>query len=236
MRTFVGTSGYAYKEWKGRFYPEKLPANQMLRYYGEHFRTVEINNTFYRMPSADLITRWGEQVPDGFAFALKASRRITHSRRLQEVDESVSRLFDAAGRLNGKLGPVLFQLPPHFAKDLERLEIFVGNLPAERKVAMEFRHLSWFDDAVYDILRSRNVALCIADGKLKGGEPPFVATADWGYLRLRRAYYENDALKRWAGTIGDQDWEKTFVFFKHEDEALGPELAARFVETLGGTS
>jgi uncharacterized protein YecE (DUF72 family) len=236
MKAFLGTSGYAYKEWKGRFYPEKLPANQMLRHYGEQLNSVETNNTFYRMPSADLVAGWGEQVPDGFSFAIKASRRITHSRRLKDCEDPVTHLFEAASKLNEKLGPVLFQLPPHFKKDAERLGTFLASLPPGRKVALEFRHLSWFDDEIYDLLRSSNAALCVADGELKGGEAPFAATADWGYLRLRRVQYEGDALKRWAGTVGDQGWKEAYVFFKHEDEAVGPELAARFIDTLGKSS
>jgi len=232
MEAYVGTSGYAYKEWKGKFYPDDLPADQMLRHYAERLRTVEINNTFYRMPAESVLDRWNAQVPDGFSFVLKAPRRITHMGRLKDVGDPVGFFLERANRLEGKLGPLLFQLPPYFKKDIERLEAFVALLPEGRRVAVEFRHLSWFDDAVYEILRSANIALCMADGELKGGAPPFVATADWGYLRLRRVEYDDGALAGWANTILKQSWNEVYVFFKHEDDAAGPAMAARFAEML----
>ncbi len=232
MEAYVGTSGYAYKEWKGKFYPDDLPADQMLRHYAERLRTVEINNTFYRMPAESVLDRWNAQVPDGFSFVLKAPRRITHMGRLKDVGDPVGFFLERANRLAGKLGPLLFQLPPYFKKDIERLEAFTGLLPEGRRVAVEFRHLSWFDDAVYEILRSANVALCVADGELKGGAPPFVATADWGYLRLRRVEYDDGALAVLANTILKQSWSEVYVFFKHEDDAAGPAMAARFTEML----
>ncbi len=210
MEAYVGTSGYAYKEWKGKFYPDDLPSDQMLRHYAERLRTVEINNTFYRMPAESVLDRWNAQVPDGFLFVLKAPRRITHMGRLKDVGDPVGFFLERA----------------------KRLEAFTGLLPEGRRVAVEFRHLSWFDDAVYEILRSANVALCVADGELKGGAPPFVATADWGYLRLRRVEYDDGALAVWANTILKQSWSEVYVFFKHEDDAAGPAMAARFTEML----
>jgi len=232
MRAWVGTSGYSYSEWKGSFYPEDLPAQRMLRYYSERFRAVEINNTFYRMPTAKLLSQWSGQVPDGFHFALKAPRRITHIQRLKEADQLVAFLFETVRELGHKLGPVLFQLPPFLRQDLPRLEAFLTRLPEGERVAIEFRHRSWFEDRVYQALQSRDVALCVADGELEG-EVPLVSTASWGYLRLRRVEYQDQALNGWADRIKSQRWDEVFVFFKHEDEATGPKLAARFVDLFG---
>jgi len=235
MRTLVGTSGYSYKEWKGKFYPDDLPAKDMLRFYAGRFDTVEINNTFYRMPSSSLLAQWSSQVPDGFSFAIKASRRITHQSRLNDTTETVGYLLDATAQLEAKRGPLLFQLPPNFRLDLERLESFLAGLPEDGPpVAMEFRHPSWFSDEVYAALRARDVALCISDGELDG-EPPFVSTASWGYLRLRGVEYDGDELAGWAARIRGQDWSRAWVFFKHEDEATGPLLAERFRELFGDT-
>ena len=232
MKLLVGTSGYSYKEWKGPFYPEDLPNDRMLAYYGERFRTVEINNTFYRMPSAGVLEKWGSQVPGAFSFVLKASRRITHLGRLNNVEDSVGYLFDKAAALGEKLGPILFQLPPYMRCDVPRLESFLALLPAGRRVALEFRHPSWWDDGVYEALRSRNVALCTSDGELKE-DVPFVSTADWGYLRLRGVEYSDEALATWAQRIRDQPWTEAYVFFKHEEAGTGPALAGRFDEIFG---
>jgi len=232
MNLFVGTSGYSYKEWKGSFYPEDLPAKQMLHYYGERFRTVEINNTFYRMPSESLLKNWANEVPAGFAFVLKAPQRITHKQRLKESEDSVAYLFKVAAALEDRLGPVLFQLPPFLRKDLPRLSDFLKTLPPERRVAFEFRHASWFDDEVYAVLRGHGAAMCIAEaeGDL---EVPFVATAPWGYVRLRRPDYGDPELISWGRRIREQSWQDAFVFFKHEDEGMGLKFAARFLELSG---
>ena len=233
MRVLVGTSGYAYKEWKGPFYPADLPDERMLEYYGRHLRAVEINNTFYRMPSSQVVEHWAESVPQGFAFSIKASRRITHMGRLKNVADSVSYLFDKTALLGDKLGCVLFQLPPFLEQDLPRLNGFLDLLPDGPRVALEFRHGSWFDEPVYEALRARNVALCLGDEALKHGSPvPFVPTADWGYLRLRELEYDVATLRRWARRVADQAWDRAFVFFKHEDAGAGPKLAARFIELL----
>jgi uncharacterized protein YecE (DUF72 family) len=232
MEILVGTSGYSYKEWKGSFYPEKLADKQMLRYYGEQFNTVEINNTFYRMPKAAVLENWAAEVPEEFRFVLKASQRITHVQRLKECDSSVSYLLETAGALKERLGALLFQLPPNLKKDVARLRAFLALVPSVRRAALEFRHESWFDDEVYQVLRDHNVALCIAesDEELK---VPFVATADWGYLRLRRAEYTDEDLRDWARRVQEQDWRDVFVFFKHEEEGRGPALAKRFGECIG---
>lgn len=229
MNLLVGTSGYSYKEWKGNFYPTDLPAKQMLRYYGERFRTVEINNTFYRMPSESVLTNWAKEVPAGFAFVLKASQRITHQQKLKDAGDSVAYLLRVSAALGERLGPLLFQLPPFLRKDLPRLQEFLALLPKERRAAFEFRHQSWFDDEVFDVLRGHGAALCIAEaeGDL---QVPFVATAPWGYLRLRRPDYGDQELRDWAKRAKDQDWSDAFVFFKHEDEGKGPQMAARFLE------
>lgn len=229
MNLYVGTSGFAYKAWKGSFYPADLPDKRMLRYYGEHFRAVEINNTFYRMPSVPLLQAWADEVPADFRFVLKASQRITHQHRLLDADEDVGFLLDVAATLQQRLGAVLLQLPPNLKKDAGRLDAFLALLPPQHRAALEFRHPSWFDDEVFALLHAHRAALCIADaeGML---EVPFVATADWGYLRLRRPDYGDAALKAWAKQVQEQDWQDAFVFFKHEDAGKGPQLATRFLE------
>ena len=237
MNISVGTSGYAYKEWKGTFYPADLPADGMLKYYGERFRAVEINNTFYRMPNEKVLLGWAAEVPDGFTFVLKASQRITHRKRLKEAGEELSYFLKTANVLGPKLGPTLFQLPPNLKKDLPRLVDFLALVPHTWRAALEFRHASWLDDEVFEALRKHNAALCIADTDPEEGdaEPltiPTVATADWGYLRLRRAAYVKGDLQRWATTIGAQPWKDAFVFFKHEEAGAGPKLAAEFTALL----
>jgi len=229
VRVWTGTSGYSYPEWKGNFYPEKMAAKDMLRFYAERFPTVEINNTFYRMPKDALLQGWAEQVPEDFAFVIKASKRITHDMRLKECGELLGYLYRVTSTLGSRLGPLLFQLPPNFKKDVPRLKAFFDAMPDRRRVAVEFRHASWFDDEVFDALRAQGAALCVAD---TGEEPaaPLVATADWGYLRLRRENFSDDDLRDWARRIREQPWTSAFVFLKHEEEGKGPKLAARLME------
>ena len=229
MRILVGTSGYSYKEWKGSFYPEKLAARAMLGYYAERFDTVEINNTFYRMPTESMLSGWAEQVPDRFAFVLKAPRRITHDRKLANVSDEMGYLMRTASTLGAKLGPLLFQLPPFFRKDLARLEEFLALVPADRSVALEFRHASWFDDSLFELLRARGAALCLAEADSEL-EVPFVSTTDWGYVRLRKQDYGDPELLDWKKRITEQPWKQAFVFFKHEEAGKGPQMAKRFVE------
>jgi uncharacterized protein YecE (DUF72 family) len=228
----IGTSGYSYAEWKGNFYPEKFAAKDMLRYYAERFPTVEINNTFYRMPKEDLLNGWAAQVPASFSFVIKAPQRITHIKRLQNVAEDVAHLFGMLATLGERLGPVLFQLPPNFRKDAPRLQGFLAALPEGHRVAIEFRHASWFDDEVFAALRERQVALCVAD---TGEEPvvPLVATAGWGYLRLRREDFSESDLREWARRILEQPWGDAYVFMKHEDAGKGPQFAAQLMALLG---
>jgi len=231
-RVRVGTSGFSYAEWKGTFYPEKMPARDMLRYYAERFPTVEIDNTFYRMPKAELLRGWAEQVPESFTFVIKASRRITHYRRLKDCGELLGYLYGATSTLGPRLGPLLFQLPPNLRKDVPRLATFLDAMPDPRRVAIEFRHASWFDDEVFELLRGRRAALCVAD---TGEEPaaPLVATTDWGYLRLRREEFSDADLEDWARRIREQPWGDAYVFLKHEEEGKGPRLAARLMEFCG---
>ncbi len=229
VRVLTGTSGYSYAEWKGNFYPEKLPAKEMLHFYAQRFPTVEINNTFYRIPTESVLRGWAEQVPESFSFVIKAPKRITHDQRLKECGDLLAYLFNVTSTLGERLGPLLFQLPPNFKKDVPRLKAFFEAMPERRRVAVEFRNASWFDDEVYDFLRAQRAALCVAD---TGEEPvvPLVATADWGYLRLRREDFSDAELREWAKKIREQPWTDAYVFLKHEEEGKGPKLAARLME------
>ncbi len=219
MRVLIGTSGYSYPAWKGHFYPEDLPAKKFLPYYAERFPTVEINNTFYRMPTAKLLETWAAEVPDGFTFAIKAPQRITHQKRLKECDDTVAALLAAVELLAEKQGPILFQLPPNLKKDVPRLQAFLAAMPRRCRAAFEFRHESWLGDDTYEVLRAADAALCIAD--TEDLSTPVVATAKWGYLRLRREDYVESDIRKWGERISAQNWDDAFVYFKHEDEAKG---------------
>ena len=226
----VGTSGYNYPEWRGRFYPEKLAAAGMLAYYAARFATVEINATFYRMPAPKAVAGWAAATPAGFVFTLKAPQRITHMRRLRDIDEPLRLFCDAARQLGEKLGPLLFQLPPSFRKDTDRLRDVLVDVPPDLRCAFEFRHASWFGDDVYDALRSRDAALCVAD--TENGSTPDEATASWGYYRLRNVDYSDAQLSRWAGALTRPGRGDVFCYFKHEDTGTGPALAERLVREL----
>lgn len=230
---YVGTSGFSYPTWRGHFYPPKWPVHEMLSFYGTRFRAVEINNSFYRAPSASVLKDWARQVPADFRFVLKAPQQITHMQRLKGSEQSLSSLFEAAETLKKRLGSVLFQLPPNFQKDVPRLREFLTLLKSRCRATMEFRHPSWFDDEVFGLLRDHQTGFCIADAE-DDLDVPFVATADWGYLRLRRPNYSDSALKTWVARIKKQTWNDCFVFFKHEDTAMGPKLAARLLDVLAG--
>ena len=229
----VGTSGYNYPEWRGHFYPETLPARAMLGFYAERFPTVEINYTFYRTPTEKLLVGWAAATPDGFVFTLKAPRRLTHDRRLRDVDEPLRFFCNTAGALGARLGPLFFQLPPTFQKQTDRLADLLAMLPPRVRCAFEFRHASWFADDVYDLLRRRDAALCIAD--TEDGTTPDVATASWGYLRLRDAGYPDAELDGWMETIGRHGWKDAYVYFKHEGTASGPALATRWLTRFPAT-
>ena len=228
-RLWTGTSGFSYKEWKGSFYPEKLPANRMLEYYSRRLRSVEINNTFYRLPRAEMLEKWASQVPEDFSFVLKASRRITHMARLKDAGDPLEYLTrTAVGALGDRLGPILFQLPPYLRVDVARLTDFLAIVPEDVRAAFEFRHESWFVDDVYQALADHGAALVTAD--TGEGEAPVVETASFGYARLRRPGYGEADLADWAATLCRPAWSDVFVFFKHEDEGAGPRMAAGFRE------
>ena len=233
MRVIAGTSGFSYKEWKGTFYPADLPAAKMLPFYASQFASVEINNTFYRMPTEAAIAKWASEVPEGFTFVLKAPQRITHVKRLAGVENEVRYFVDVASALGPKLGPLLFQLPPNLKKDTERLHDFLSMIPRERRVALEVRHDSWLDEDVYATLREHDAALCLSDtDEVIDPDALIVRTASWGYLRLRRSEYPGDSLTEWARRVEAQEWSDAYVFFKHEDEGKGPLFATRFVAAL----
>jgi len=228
----VGTSGFAFKEWKGPFYPEKLPDKDMLGYYASRFSTVEINNTFYRMPREKNLIEWAEQVPDGFKFAIKASQRITHHAQLRDTGELVEYLARSISVMGEKLGPTLFQLPPSLKKDVPRLQAFLEILPRKWRVTIEFRHKSWFeDDQVLETLRAREVPLCISDQD--DFETPLVATASWGYVRLHKLDYDEAGLTAWADRLKALPWSDAFVYFKHDHgPGSGPPVAEALAARL----
>jgi uncharacterized protein YecE (DUF72 family) len=229
MKLHVGTSGYSYEEWKGNFYPEDLPAKEMLSYYSRRLPAVEINNTFYRLPQASMIENWKEQVPAAFRFSIKATQRITHIKRLNNCAEETEYLMKTAALMSKRLGVVLFQLPPNMKKDTERLERFLELLPASTRAAFEFRHESWFEDETYSLLSGKDCALVVSDTDEKPLNE-IVSTAKWGYLRLRRQSYGKDDLVEWMRRVKNQEWKDAFVFFKHEDEGVGPKLAGQFLD------
>src|SRR4051812_47596358 len=230
---WVGTSGYNYPEWKGSFYPKDLSAAKMLPYYAARFPTVEINYTFYRMPTEKLVAGWAAQTPSPFKLTLKAPRRITHDSRLRDCGPLLAAFCGVAGTLGDKLGTLLFQLPPTAKKDLPLFDAFLNDLPPGARGAFEFRHASWLDDEVFERLRARNLALCIADSERMS--TPVVATADYGYFRLRDEGYTPEAIAEWAGIIRAHEaaWRDTYVYFKHEEAGKGPEFASALVERLG---
>ena len=229
LRLHLGTSGFAYKEWRGSFYPEDLPADGMLRFYATRLSSVEINNTFYRMPSPALLERWGGEVPEGFDFVLKAPRRITHVKRLRDVAADVRHLEQVASTLGGKLGPLFYQLPPTFRKDLTLLQDLLMASAERRRTAFEFRHPSWEGEDTWALLSEHGAALCLAESD-EAAAPAIPAGGSWGYLRLRRQEYGEGDLAGWVARVRAQPWSDVWVFFKHEDAGRGPALAARFLE------
>ena len=234
-RLHVGTSGYNFPEWRGSFYPPKLPSAKWLEYYAQQLDTVEINYTFYRMPNAKTIAGWDAATPDTFTFVLKAPQRITHFARLQNIDEPLRLFLDTTRKLNTKFGAILFQLPPNFKKDIDKLGDLLTQFPPDVRAACEFRHASWWSDDVFELLRSTNTALCVAD--TEEGTTPLVATADFGYIRLRDEGYDETGLREWmtkVQTLGSA-WTDAFVFFKHEEKGMGPKLAREFLQLAPDT-
>lgn len=232
MKYWIGTSGFQYPEWKGKFYPEKIPTSQMLAYYAGKFTSTEINYTFRRIPAEKTIDKWSDATPARFKFSFKAPQRITHFAKLRGCAEILTAFHKAILPAADKLGPVLIQLPPTFNKDAEVLRAFLSDLPPEMRAAFEFRHASWFDDTIFDMLRTANVALCIAEDEELA--TPALATADFGYMRLRREDYKRPQIKRWGKWICEQDaqWSEVFVYFKHEDSAAGPKFAKQMRATV----
>ncbi len=230
---YVGTSGFSYKEWKGPFYPSDLKETDFLQFYGQSLNAVEINNSFYRLPKRELLQKWYDATPDHFRFIIKASRRITHFKRLKEPDEPLGFLIKNTDTIAEKLGGILFQLPPNFRCNLDRLKKFVDLLPETTPAVIEFRHESWWDDSVFEIMRSKNVALCLADSEdqdmLSKNLP---ATADWTYLRLRKPGYDKSELKAWSDYLCSSRFKNSFVFFKHETDGAGPRMAADFGKNI----
>jgi len=229
MKIYVGTSGYSYKEWKGKFYPKGTSSSAMLRHYSERLDTVEINNTFYRMPTEGVLLSWAEQVPESFIFTIKAPQVITHFKQLRNVGDEIEYLFRTLSVLGIKLGPVLFQLPGSFRADLDALKEFLDILPDGISCVFEFRSETWRVPKVYDLLREKSCSLCAADTDERPAAE-IVSTAPFGYLRLRRSEYADADLSQWIEKMLAQKWREAFVFFKHEEEAIGPETALRFKE------
>ena len=235
MAIWIGTSGYNYPEWKGSFYPEKMPAAKMLPYYAERFPTVEINYTFYRTPTEQILDGWNAATPADFRLTLKAPKRITHDARLRDCGDRVRQFLETAATLGPKLGALLFQLPPNLKKDLALFDAFLDTFPPRVNAAFEFRHVSWLDEEVYGRLRARNLALCVADSQKLS--TPVEITADFGYFRLRDEGYSPDDIARWALVIREKTsaCREVFVYFKHEEEGKGPEFARLLIDALKPT-
>jgi uncharacterized protein YecE (DUF72 family) len=236
VRAWVGTSGYNYPEWKGSFYPEKMPAAKMLPFYAANFTTVEVNYTFYRVPNEKILSGWSRETPDSFRLTLKAPKRITHIAKLRDCTDLLDYFLRTAATLGPKLGAILFQLPPYFRKDMAVLDAFLEQLPAQLCAAFEFRHASWMDAEVFARLRSRNLALCVADSEKFS--TPVEITASYGYFRLRDEGYTPQDLQRWAQVIHDSTSAcgDVFVYFKHEEAGKGPQFARLLLQALSAIS
>jgi uncharacterized protein YecE (DUF72 family) len=232
MKLYTGTSGFSYKEWVGNFYPKDIKADGMLRYYAEHLGTVEINNTFYRMPKKDILEHWKSETPGHFLFSIKASQKITHRKRLVETDEEMKYLLGNLEVLGDQLGAILFQFPAFFKKNADRLAAFIERLPEGTPAVFEFRDNSWSDDEIAGLLAKRNLIYCFSDMDDKE-IPKIISTGNWGYFRLRRENYSDQDLADWVKTIKDQNWKKALVFFKHEGDGIGPALAKKFEMMFG---
>ncbi|MEP6937065.1 MAG: DUF72 domain-containing protein [Chthoniobacterales bacterium] len=232
MNIWIGTSGFQYPEWKGTFYPDDMPAAKMLPFYAEHFSTTEINYSFRRIPSAKTISSWSTITPQNFKFSLKAPQKITHFAKLRNTGDTLAYFHKVVSALEAKLGPILFQLPPSLQKDVPLLSTFLETIPLGMRAAFEFRHPSWFSDEVFSELQSHNVALCIAESA--NLSTPSVATADFGYLRLRREDYVDADIHKWAAYVRLQParWQDVFIYYKHEESGVGPKFAAQMKSLL----
>jgi len=233
MQFHVGTSGYSFKEWKGSFYPEKLPAKQMLSFYSSRFSTVEMNGTFYKLPAPKVSVEWAAEVPDTFRFVVKASKFLTHIRRLKNFEEPTDRLLTFTAGLEKRLGAILFQLPPNMKQDLPLLDAFLTNLGNRAPAVFEFRHESWLDQEVYACLKEHKCALCVSVADDDAPRAPLLKSASFGYVRLRSEGYTDVELKTWIKDLRAVGWKECYVFFKHEDSGTGPKLATRFLELAG---
>jgi len=233
MNIWIGTSGFQYAEWKGTFYPEDLSTAKMLPFYAERLSTTEVNYTFRRIPSAKTIQGWWDATPERFKFSLKAPQKVTHFAKLRNCGDTLRYFCQVISDLESKLGVVLFQLPPAFKKDAPLLGAFLEDFPPGMRAAFEFRHSSWFDDEVFELLKNKNVALCLADSEKLA--TPVTVTSDYGYLRLRREDYQDADVARWAETIKAQkeSWSDAFVYFKHEESGMGPKLATQLLGIMG---
>jgi uncharacterized protein YecE (DUF72 family) len=232
MDLWIGTSGFQYAEWKGTFYPDVMPTAKMLPYYSERFSTTEINYSFHRIPSAKTIEGWFKATPDRFKFSLKAPQKVTHWAKLRNCGDTLRYFHQVICDLEKKLGCVLFQLPPTLKKDAALLEAFLADVPDGMRCAFEFRDPAWFSDDVYELLRRKNAALCVADSEKVA--TPDVATADYGYLRLRREDYQDADIARWAEAVRARSaqWSDAFVYFKHEESGIGPKFAKQMIDLL----
>ena len=229
MNLYTGTSGFSYKEWKGTFYPEDLSEKEMLSYYAGQLKAVEINNSFYRMPKENVLKSWVDQVNDDFKFSIKASRKITHFKRLKDTAEECEFLFKNVKILQEHLCCILFQLPPNLKQDIDLFKSFLKQIPENISAAFEFRHPSWMDEETFDLLKNKNCSLVITETD-EEPQADFTKTADWVYLRLRRTHYTEAELKERMEKIKNSSWDNVYVFFKHEDEGTGPALAKKFIE------
>jgi uncharacterized protein YecE (DUF72 family) len=227
----VGTSGYSYKQWKGSFYPEKLPDKEMLSFYAKQFSTVEINHSFYRMPTESVLLNWAKSVPEGFRFALKANQQITHIQRLRNCESTFKRFLEVASVLNDgdHLGPILVQLPPTFKFDRPLLEDFLALRPPAFSLAFEVRHASWYSEETYAVLRQHRTALCLAETDKQ--TPPDIVTADFTYVRLRLENYTAKQLAAWRKwfDIWLGQGVDVYAYCKHEDEGKAPDYARRIL-------
>ncbi|TMI76813.1 MAG: DUF72 domain-containing protein [Bacillati bacterium ANGP1] len=235
-RAYIGTSGFSYPEWKGSFYPADLPNGEMLRFYGQMFLTVELNNTFYRYPGEDTLAQWAAAVPPEFRFSVKAHRRITHNKRLVDVDGDVAFLFERLRRLGDRLGSILFQLPPSLRFDLSLLESFLASLRPGGQTVLEFRHNSWRNEAVYRLLETHRVALCVAETDEE--MQPADVVGPVSYLRLHKSRYADEDLHRWAQWIGQRTGEgrSVFAYFTHEEGAPATEYARTLLGLVASSS
>ena len=234
----IGTSGWHYKHWVGTFYPPKLPPSKMFAFYQQYFDTVELNNSFYRLPTVEAFRAWRDAAPDNFCFAVKGSRFLTHNKKLKEPEQALQNLLPRAEILGEKLGPILFQLPPKWKVNIERLELFLQALPKHHRYAFEFREPSWNRDEVYAVLRQHNAAYCIYE--LAGFQSPILLTADFTYIRLHgpggkyQGCYAEENLREWADRIAhwSRELRAIYVYFDNDDSGFAPRNALELKQLI----